>query len=40
MTALRVVFRMGWALPNPINLVNEDAATRYPFAILQPASAS
>lgn len=40
MTALRVVFRMGWALPNPINLVNEDPATRYPFAILQPESAS
>lgn len=39
-SALRVVFRVGWALPNPINLVNQDAATRYPFATLEPVSAS
>lgn len=39
-TALRVVFRAGWALPNPINLVNEDEATRFPFASLEPVSAS
>ena len=39
-SALRVVFRVGWALPNPINLVNEDEATRYPFASLEPVSAS
>lgn len=34
--ALRVVFRAGWALPNPVNLVNGVAATRYPFAALVP----
>ncbi len=39
-SALRVVFRVGWALPNPINLVNEDEATRYPFASLEPVGAS
>ena len=39
-SALRVVFRVGWALPNPINLVNDDEATRYPFAMLEPVSAS
>ena len=39
-SALRVVFRVGWQLPNPINLVNEDEGTRYPFATYEPASAS
>lgn len=39
-SALRVVFRLGWALPNPINLVNEDEGTRYPFAIYEPANGS
>lgn len=34
--ALRVVFRAGWALANPVNRVNPTAATRYPFAILAP----
>lgn len=40
MVAMRVVIRLGWALPNPINLVNSDAATRYPFAFLEPVAAS
>lgn len=40
MVALRVVFRAGWALPNPINQVNPNAATRYPFAFLEPVAAS
>lgn len=40
MVAMRVVIRLGWALPNPINLVNTDAATRYPFAFLEPVAAS
>jgi len=40
MSALRVVFRCGWALPNPINLVNSDSFTRYPFATLEPVNAS
>ncbi len=35
MVALRVVFRAGWALPNPVNRVN-GTATRYPFAVLTP----
>jgi hypothetical protein len=39
-SALRVVFRVGWQLPNPINLVNEDEETRYPFATLEPVGAS
>lgn len=34
MVALRAVIRLGFALPNPINRVNTDAATRYPFAVL------
>lgn len=34
MVALRAVMRLGFALPNPINRVNQTAATRYPFAIL------
>lgn len=37
MVALRMVFRLGWALPNPINHVNTNDATRYPFAVLTPA---
>lgn len=37
---MRVVLRLGWALPNPINLVNSNAATRYPFAIYEPAASS
>lgn len=40
MVALRVVFRAGWALPNPINRVNPTKATRYPFAVLKPSSLS
>lgn len=36
MSALRVTFRAAWQLPNPINLVNEDENTRYPFAVLVP----
>lgn len=36
MVALRVTFRAGWQLPNPINRVNTDSATRYPFAAILP----
>ena len=35
--ALRVVFRAGWALANPVNRVQADSAKRYPFAVLKPA---
>lgn len=34
MVALRVVMRLGFQLPNPINRVQETAASRYPFAYL------
>jgi hypothetical protein len=35
MAAIMVVMRLGFALPNPINRVNTDSATRYPFAYLE-----
>lgn len=38
MLALRVVFRMGWALPNPATALNGDR-TYVPFAYLEPSSA-
>ena len=34
MVALRAVIRLGFALPNPINRVNQTAASRIPFAML------
>lgn len=34
MVALRAVMRLGFALPNPINRMNQTAATRFPFAYL------
>lgn len=34
MVALRAVMRLGFALPNPINRMNQTAATRCPFAVL------
>lgn len=37
MVALRVTMRLGWQLPNPINRINSNAATRYPFGVLVPA---
>lgn len=33
MVALRVVMRLGWQLPNPINALNDNKATRLPFAL-------
>lgn len=40
MVALRAVMRLAWQIPNPINNVNTDSNTRYPFAVLrQPAPA-
>ncbi len=38
MIALRVVFRMGWALPNPATRMDGDRVT-CPFAYLEPATA-
>ena len=37
MVALRVTFRLGYAIPNPVNALDE-SETRYPFAYLKPAS--
>jgi len=34
MVALRAVMRLGFALPNPINRMNQTAATRFPFSVL------
>lgn len=34
MAAIMVTMRLGTALPNPVNRVNSNAATRYPFAVL------
>ena len=35
MVALRVVMRLGWEIPNPVNAENE-TATRFPFASIKP----
>jgi HK97 family phage major capsid protein len=37
MVALRCVMRLGWEMPNPVNAMNDDNATRCPFAIYSPA---
>lgn len=37
--AMRVTFRIGWELPNPINALNPDESTRFPFALVEPSSA-
>lgn len=37
MVALRAVIRLAWQLPNPINRLNTNEATRYPFAVLEAA---
>lgn len=37
MVALRVVMRLGWEIPNPVNALNETDA-RFPFASLKPAT--
>lgn len=39
MVALRVVMRLGWEIPNPINALNPDESTRFPFASINPAIA-
>ena len=39
MVALRVTFRMGWAVPNPATRLNGDR-TNVPFAYIQPATAA
>lgn len=39
MVALRVVMRLGWEIPNPINALQDDESVRFPFAAVQAASA-
>lgn len=39
MVALRVVMRLGWEIPNPINALQDDESVRFPFAAIQAASA-
>lgn len=39
MVALRVVMRMGWEIPNPINALEPDASVRFPFASIDPVAA-
>lgn len=36
MVALRVVIRLGWEVPNPINRLQQTEANRYPFSVLVP----
>lgn len=39
MVALRVVMRLGWEIPNPVNALNE-TTKRFPFANLKPKAAA
>lgn len=39
MVALRMTFRAGWEIPNPINAENPDEHTRFPFAAISAKSA-
>lgn len=38
MVALRASMRLGWQVPNPINRLNQDDETRYPFSVLGQAA--
>lgn len=40
MVALRVTFRFGWQLPNPVNRLAESEDARLPFGVVAPASAA
>jgi len=40
MVALRVTMRLGWQIPNPVNRMNPNNSTRYPFAVLRPVNPS
>jgi len=34
MVALRVVMRLGWAVPNPIHAMGPNRSEKYPFAVM------
>ena len=36
MVALRLVMRLGWEIPNPINILQPNKAVRFPFAMIKP----
>ena len=38
MIALRVVMRLGWQVPNPINPIQPTEGNRYPFGVLKPSA--
>lgn len=38
MKAIRMVIRLGWNILNPINAVNPDGSTRFPFAVYAPSA--
>lgn len=40
MVAMRITMRLAWQLPNPVNRINANSATRYPFAVLTPTASS
>lgn len=40
MVALRVVMRLGWEIPNPINALSPDESVRFPFASINPAASA
>lgn len=40
MKAIRMVIRLGWNILNPVNAVNPDGTTRFPFAVYAPAASS
>lgn len=39
MVALRMTMRLSWEIPNPINIVDSDEETRFPFALVEPTPA-
>lgn len=40
MKAIRMVIRLGWEIFNPLNALNEDETTRFPFAVYAPGTNS
>lgn len=40
MKAIRMVLRLGWNILNPINAINPDGSSRFPFAVYTPAAAA